>query len=214
MKRISFVGLAVFAGLSLQAATSMSGECKPTSVGLDTTLASGYGGSNLGHSVGQSFLAPTRLLRSIAVWRAAIQATNAVGMHLYIVAADSAGRPQLDQVVLDGPTLVRTDGDGVHDTEFRWTFDPLLELPGTGTYAFFLRQDPCTAYFDVIATDEPGAYPQGQAWSTQRADLLGCRLRAPADSYPDADLIFNAEFCSDAVPVQRRSWGQVKTIYR
>ena len=200
--------------VTIACGVSAGGTCDVLTVGLDTTLANNYGGSAVGRSIGQSFHAPTRQLKSIAVWRAASQAKSVIGMDLHIFETDSAGTPRMDREVLDGPTIVRNDGDGIHDTEFRWTFDPPLELPAVGTYAFFLKQDPCLAYLDVIGrTGDPLAYPDGHAWSSQRG--AGCAfVPVPPEAHPDADLIFNAEFCVDAVPVQRRSWGQVRMTYR
>ena len=213
LRLLSFLVLFAMSGANTDVAAS--GSCDAISVGLDTTLANGYGGSNIGKSVGQSFFAPTPHLASITVWRAAVEFNFTIGMDLHIFETDSLETPQMDREVLDGPTIVHSDGDGVHDTEFRWTFDPPVELPAVGTYAFFLRQDPCLGYFDVIARGgDPMAYPDGHAWESQRG--VNCALVpfAAPSSYPDADLIFKAEFCVDAVPVRHSTWGRVKTIYR
>ena len=211
---LTFGTLGILVGMLTRVAAVDGGVCSAISVGLDTTLARNSAGSAIGRSIGQSFFAPTRYLKSIAVWRVASQAQSVIGMDLHIFDTDSLGTPRMDREVLDGPTIVRNDGDGIHPTEFRWIFEPPLQLPEIGTYAFFLKQDPCLAYFDVISTGpNPTAYPNGHLWLSQRGPACAL-VPIPPESIPLADIIFNAEFCEDAVPVQRRSWGQVKTIYR
>jgi hypothetical protein len=139
-------------------------------------------------------------------------------MHLYITETDSTGYPRLlppPAIVLDGPTVVHTDGDGVHPTPFHWEFDPPVVLPRPGTYVFFLAMDPCLVYFDVLSTGEDrGLYPDGILWLSGRTG--GCDLSGQyADAFPRADLIFKIEFCRSATtPVRPTSWGKLKVNYR
>lgn len=203
----------VFVIASGFARESIAAESCATTIGIDTTLANTTGGSVVGHSIGQSFVAVCTQIRSIAVWRHASQADSRIGMHLYIVEADSAGVPQVDRVVLDGATLVNPNGDGVHATEFRWEFDPPVVLPRPGVYAFFLRQNPCLGYFDVLAT-VPSVYPDGSGWESQRNEWRNCELRGPAMKLEHGDLVFEIAFGAGITPTRSRSWGRIKSIYR
>lgn len=189
--------------------------CGLVAIELDPSQAGGFGGSYLGRCVGQSFFAPETLVTSLTVWRAAIQAGSVIGMHLFLTEADSSGSPFLDRIVLDGPTVFNLGGDGVTPTPFTWTFDPPVVLPRVGYYAFFLCQDPCHVYFDVITTPEGvGLYPDGIILQTGRS--FGCDLSSGyADEFPLADIIFRMEFCSDLpTPARPQSWGRLKQIYR
>jgi len=195
----------------LPQALAQEPPCATVTIGLEPSQAGNSGGAVLGDSPGQTFVAADTLMRSLTVWRVASQATNGIGMRLYITETDSTGFPELRRIVQNGPTIVHTDGDGVNPTPFHWAFDPPLALPKPGVYAFFLAQDPCLAHFDILTTAKgPGLYNGGNAWGSAR----GCYLTG----YPYAangDLIFQIEFCSDEVSkTASSSWGKLKLIYR
>ena len=99
-----------------------------------------------------------------------------------------------------------------------FVFDPPLELPAVGTYAFWLQRAGCDIGESTILSvfsDVSDAYPGGTYWFTRRTAGLPCFLRA-ADEFRNIDLIFEIEFCTSEgpTPAQSRSWGSLKVIYR
>jgi (2Fe-2S) ferredoxin len=206
------VGLCVAAvslGVGASAAPSR-GDCTSALVGLDPSQANNSGGALLGGGIGQTFAAGDTLIRSLTVWRVEQQST--IGMHLYIMGTDSTGKPDRSRMVQDGPTLV-VYGDGTYPAEIKWTFDPPVVLPSPGEYAFFLFQDPCLEYFDILATSVGALYPDGNAWYTGQTSQ--CAMNSNLHNLPDADYIFQVEFCHDVVtPTHKASWGKLKAIYR
>jgi hypothetical protein len=209
----AFVAAAI--ALSATQRQAAAESCTIVSVGLDTSQANNSGGAFLGEAPGQTFLARDTLIRSLTVWRVASEDTNLFGMHLYITDTDSTGMPLTDHVVLDGPTLYNPYGDGIHPIPFQWVFDPPTALPARGQYAFFLQMSPCVlGYFDLIAREsDEDLYADGHFWWTDRS--LTCALRQSLNSNPRADMIFKVEFCrTGIVPVRRKSWGEIKTMYR
>jgi len=208
---------AVVLTLSVVPAPGGAQPCSIQTVGLDTSQATTSGGAFLGEAPGQTFLARDTLTRSLTVWRMASEDTNLYGMHLYITETDSTGMPLTDHMVLDGPTLYNPYGDGIHPIPFQWVFDPPVALPRRGLYAFFLRMTPCVlGYFDVLARESAeDLYPEGHFWWTPRSANAGCVLLRAPYSNPAADMIFRMEFCSTTtVPVRRKTWGEIKVIYR
>jgi hypothetical protein len=178
-------------------------------IGLDPSQANTSGGAFLGHGIGQTFAARDTLIRSLTVWR--VEPTSTIGIHLYIVGTDSTGTPDATRIIQDGPTL-SIPGDGTYPVEFKWTFDPPVALPSPGEYAFFLFQDPCAIYFDVLGTTDSALYADGQGWGTGRSD---CVMNGDLHTASGADVIFQIEFCHDVVtPTRKASWGKLKTIYR
>jgi hypothetical protein len=195
--------------------TTADGDpCNVVTVGLHLGDTGNSGGAFLGHCPGQTFLTHDTVMRSLTVWRVPEEYFFDIGMHLYVTETDSTGFPLLNRVVVEGPTLVLF-GDGVNPTPFRWDFDPPVILPRPGTYAFFVCQDPCLVYFDVLTTAEDvGLYPDGISWCTERS--AACNLYGTwPDPFPRGDLIFQVEFCRDApTPVRGATWGEVKVLYR
>lgn len=188
------------------------GSCPTVVVGLDPAEGMSSVASYLGRSAGQTFHARDTLIRSLTVWRVASQPDFGIGMHLYITETDSTGYPLLRRVVLDGPTIVNRDGDGVNPVPFRWEFDPPFALPRRGTYAFFLAQNPCAAYFDLVAVDAD-TLPDGIIWVSGRS---GCDMSSGwAEPIRQADLVYRIEFCeTNPTPIHRSTWGRLKIIYR
>ena len=190
--------------------------CATDTIGNDLSIANWNAGSLLGSTAAQSFIARDTLLQFLRVWRVASEDSLwNIGIHLVITEADSNDIPLVRKpVVLNGPTLLIPNGDGVHPIEFKWTFDPPFALPHAGKYMFFLFQDPCAVYFDVLATHNYQVYSDGMLWASGRS---GCSVASigSGSRIPQADLVFQIGFCkADAVPTRRHSWGELKILYR
>src|SRR5881409_471447 len=137
--RLCAVALAACVSLAVLCARPARGaqSCSPESVGVDTSLADhsflGVGAID-GEGPGETFMAVDTLIRSITVWRVAVQTPNATPMKLWITEADSIGMPLIGNVVFDGPALSVPYGDGIHPIEIQYSFDPPLALPHRGRY--------------------------------------------------------------------------------
>jgi len=189
--------------------------CSPESVGVDTSLAatSTHAAAINGEGPGQTFVAVDTLIRSITVWRAAVQTPNASSMKLWITEVDSAGTPLIGQVVFAGPALSVPYGDGIHPIKIQYSFDPPITLPHRGRY-FFAVQDLCWGWFDLLVS-AVDAYADGSACRTGRSLFSGCILSYNIQRLISPDLVFSIEFCRDTTTAtHRRSWGQIKTLYR
>jgi hypothetical protein len=151
----------------------------------------------LGEAVGQTFVAPRGDLRSVTVWRYAVQESLAFGIHLLVCSVDSLDAPHPEQILLDGPTL-HEYGDGIHHTPFQYILDPPLHL-ASGSYCIFFKVDPCDAWSDLLTTNR-GAYASGSEWRTSR-NLLNCALRPSPNQHPDWDLVFSVDVDTTGVEV-------------
>ena len=201
------LGLEAIQGPTLLAATA---DCSATAVGVDTSLAHDKSGVVFGEALGQTFVAPETLIKSITVWRTAIQDTNHAGIKLYITETDSTGYPRATSVILDGPIVVVPYGDGVHPVRFDFVFDPPFALPRKGQYCLAVQARPCDATWNLVASRQD-PYPGGHLWVFGRST---CFLRTSPTPYSFADLGFEVAFCGVPTPVQRATWGKIKTIYR
>ena len=186
------------------------GSCYPTVIGIDTSCVNNSTGVFLGEAIGQTFKVAELPIRRITVWRVSVEDTNVFGIHLFILRTDSLSRPDVRPLLLDGPTLVVPYGDGEHHVRFDFVFDPPYQLPEPGTYCIALQASPCYGVWDLVA-DSDGHYPDGSLWHFSRSD---CFLRDFPLNHPDADLIFEVEFCNMVTPTRRTTWGQLKTLYR
>lgn len=183
----------------------------------DTTGWNTLRGVFLGRAVGQTFLAPETLLKQVTVWRPPnYQAV--IGAHLFITGVDTTQvppRPDVDQLLLDGPTVLVHDSDPPGQLiPMQFVIDPPLVLPRRGTYAFFLQAEEChqAEAFRVIANDL-NPYPGGSNWLTGRADAP-CFLGDVEGGDP-ADIVFDVVFCrSTMTGALRQSWGKTKAKYR
>ena len=191
--------------------------CVQDTIGIDPSIADNAGGDALGESVGQTFYAADTLMTFLRVWRVENQQNNIIGMHLYITMTLPSGEPDMNGVLVDGPTLVNQFGDGVHPIEFEWQWDPPLALPHRGEYTFFLGQDPCIGYWDILTKTGTIFYPDGEfVWTPRSSDcrlspLMQGRIRHNAQD----DCVFQIGFCHDAATTQRRrTWGELKMLYR
>src|SRR5262245_29679285 len=202
-----------FTTIVLGAKDATSKDCSSPSVGVDTAKAESVGISTYwGIAIGETFLAPTREINSITVWRVREEDSLSFGLHLYLCNVDSIGAPLTQSLLLDGRTINVPLGDGIHPLPFRFDFDPPFALPAPGRFAFFIRVDPCYAWSDFLVDADDG-YKDGSVWKTGRS-LSDCLLRPISNQYPQLDLVFNIEFCDLATPVRKSSWGRLKAIYR
>lgn len=186
-------------------------NCAVRSIGVDATSANSWAAIAFGGAVGQTFAATDPVIRSITVWRTAIQDTNHAALQVYIMETDSTGRP--DGVIREGPRVYVPYGDGIHPVRFDFVLDPPLVLPDRGTYAFSIASRPCGASVNIVASGvDP--YPGGNLWASGRNT---CVLRGHISSYPAADLAFEITFCEDlstgiVVPrfAAEATYGQVR----
>lgn len=193
--------------------------CTAVHVKLDPSLWHNYtAGTFLGEAVGQSFRAEDTVITKLTVWRPPNR-PNVLGVHLFITAVDTTLTPPLPDthaILLDGPTLHVYDSDPPGDfVELAFVIDPPLHLSHPGIYAFFLQTEDCNqGEFDIIGSDQ-NPYPYGIAWQTGRVSYP-CYLRGVAGGGDNYDLLFDIEFCrpDQVTPVLKRSWGQIKSIYR
>ena len=196
-------------------------SCEPQVVGLDTTFANSIVVPFFGRAWGQVFLAPDTLVKSITVWRRyhLEGVINLDPMHLYITKVDSTGRPLVEEVLLDGPSIViSTVGDGMTNDKVQYSFDPPFSLPEPGRYFFAIKEEWCDAHF-ILLSDSLDSYPDGKAWRIEPINFLceglGCCASGLGVNF---DLIFEVEFCllpTTDVPFPKEdSWGKIKADYR
>jgi hypothetical protein len=204
------VATAIFAGVDNVAAA----PCDFVSIGVDTSEASSRFPMRCGEAPGETFTAIDTLISSISVWRDAREALYKGGYRLWITMVDVVGRPQRTQTLFASPIMTFPSADTSHPTKMQFPFDPPFVLPGPGEY-FFAVQDYCGAPSDLLDTPSD-SYAGGDEWRTSITCLDGCSfLGNPNDHFPSYDLIFTVEFCrSDATPVRRKTWGELKVIYR
>lgn len=212
---VGLVG-AAFIVVAHQAPSVCADTCTFVSVvGVDTSQAdhNSHVGVRCGEAPGETFVATDTLVRSITVWRAAIETPHDGGFKLWITKVDSAGIPQRDQAVLEGPVKYFPLGDGVHPIKMQFSFDPPFALPAPGRY-FFAVQDYCGTTWDLLVNLED-AYPDGSLWRGAITCFDGCGYLGNPDIITSWDLIFAIEFCKEIpTPVRTTSWGRLKTIYR
>ena len=194
-----------------------SAQCVHIETIVSPDSSNNSGSVFLGEALGQTFVADETLIESITVWRVAWQANRVYGMRIYVLPVDSLGVPDANNVILTGPTVFHTDGDGVSPTAFEWAFDPPLSLPRPGTYEFAVQSDPCYGIWDILSVDGRtngrDDYPSGYAWAHSRSDEP-CFLRSQPDPYPATDLCFKIRYSGGITPIRQSSWGQIKVLYR
>ena len=202
---------------TLQPPFATAQVCLADTIGIGSSLADGSGGAVFGEAPGQTFYATDTLMTFLRAWRVAAEDSNVIGMRLHLMTTLQSGVPNLSNILVDGPTLVRRFGDGINPIEFMWRWDPPLVLPGRGLYAWFLTQDPCSGLWDILAKSDGAYYLQGDAWYTPRSN---CVIDPPTMQprlrhFPNADFVFQVGFCRDATTSVRRSnWGALKMLYR
>jgi hypothetical protein len=183
---------------------------------LDPSIWNTSRTSDLGSAIGQTFLAEDTVITRVTVWRPPNN-RSVVGAHLYITGVDANGRPDVGQILLDGPTLTVFDSAPPGQfIELSFLLDPPLALPSPGTYAFFLQNAGClTAAAWQIVASNANPYPSGMHWLTGRVDNSPCHLRAVIGGEDNTDLLFDIEFCSSGITSSHaKSWGSLKVIYR
>ena len=188
----------------------------PVHIRLDPLIWNTARDSFLGRAVGQTFFASDTIISRITVWRPPGM-TSVWGAHIFLTGTSADGRPDVNQVFLDGQTLAVFDSDPPGQMiEMPFTFDPPVTLPRPGTYAFFLQGANCTpGSVWYIAASNLNPYHDGSYWLTGRVDSSPCHLRAVDGGSDVVDLLFDIEFCSSgATATSVRSWGELKVIYR
>jgi hypothetical protein len=211
------VGLfVVAASMAPPQAIAADPECAPFHIRLDPSIWNTSRSPIGATALGQTFLANDTLITKITVWRPA-NTPSVWGAHLYVTGTNVSGRPDVQQILLDGPTVI------VHDSsppgsiiEMPFVLDPPVRLPRPGVYAFFLQPEGCTpgAVWMILANDAD-PYPYGLYWITGRVDNPPCHLRAVDGGSNNTDLLFDIQFCSTAATTVRTGpWGRLKVIYR
>ncbi|HET9328428.1 MAG TPA: hypothetical protein VFQ05_16800 [Candidatus Eisenbacteria bacterium] len=200
----------------LLAPLAQAGDCQRIESGVDPGLANNYGDVIFGEAIGQTFRADGRLIESITVWRVPYQDVNAFGMHVFVTATDSLGRPDETRILASGPEVFHPNGDGVNPTEFEFVFDPPLALPNLGKYYFAIQSTPCYGTWRLLGVVGIDHYPEGYTWLNGKTDPELCPYLNPLArrSNPNADLCFRIRYCDFATPTKRSSWGELKVIYR
>jgi hypothetical protein len=201
-----------------QVVTPAAAQCRTLEAGVPPDSSNNSGGVFLGEALGQTFHADHTLIQSISVWRVPWQAHYVYGIRVFLVPTDSVGVPDVRNMLLAGPTVFHTDGDGVNPTEFEFVFDPPFRLPKTGEYEFAVQSDPCEGIWDILGsdgrTDGRDYYTGGYAWVHSRSTDPDCHLRTRPSPSPATDLCFRVRYCDQGTPVRRNSWGSLKIIYR
>jgi hypothetical protein len=198
---------------------AIASDCVRDTVGLPLALGNNERGTLLGGAIGQTFRAVDTVITRITVWRPAND-VDWVGTHLFVTTVETAEtppRPITQGILQDGPSVYVHDDSANPGQPIRMDFviDPPLRLPSPGLYAFFLRRDGCDLGETRIVASTANPYPDGIYWVTGTVAYLSCYLRSVVGGGDNDDLIFEIEFCRDATtPMSRRTWGQVKILYR
>ena len=198
---------------ALSAATAAGDSCRVGTVGVPPSVADIAVTAYETRGFGQVFAAPETLVRAITIWRPALPDTDWLPRQVIITEVDSTGQPDVFRILLHGPVLVRLAGDGVHPVEYRFVFEPPLELPRRGRFfADFIVADCFGAIQLLASTADP--YADGQAWFTF-GNRYACGYPThPTDEGASIDLAFKVEFCEGTTDSRSKSWGQIKLIYR
>jgi hypothetical protein len=210
------VGSVATMTVAVPCAEAADPQCIPFHVRLDLSIWNTSRPADLGRSIAQTFLAEDTLITGITVWLPPDHPT-AFGAHLYVTDVDETnGRPNTDQILLDGPTVhVNNDVPPGQFIEMPFVLDPPLALPRPGMYAFFLRTEFCSPASWSIVASNANPYPYGLYWLTGRVDNPPCHLRPVAGGENNTDLLFDIEFCTTRVPAARAgTWGELKVLYR
>lgn len=201
-------------------ATSASrSECVPVFAGLDTSMRTGSVPGDLGAAQGQTFVALDTVVTQITVWRPKGN-RSVIGADLFVTRVDSSfspPRPNTRAILLVGPTIHQYDSEPPGQyIPMRFPIDPPLVLPGAGQYAFLVRPEGCffgAAWYIITSVHNP--YPDGLQWVTGRVSQPPCYLRPVVGGSDSTDIIFEIEYCRDVMtPTKRRTWGELKILYR
>jgi hypothetical protein len=190
-------------------------DCVPSHLRLDPAIANTSRSPFAGKALGQTFFASDTIVSRITVWRPPNN-RSVIGAHLYVTGVNSNLRPDVSQMLLDGPTINVFDSDPPGQIiEMSFPLDPPLLLPGRGTYAFFVQAAGChqAAAWQILA-NQSDPYADGLYWITGSVSSP-CHLRPVDGGSNDTDLLFDIEFCGQhATRLIRGTWGTVKVIYR
>ena len=156
-----------------------------------------------GEADGQTFEALTRKIRRVTVWRPAYQDTFYADLHMYLFATDSLGTPIRNP--LSESRITVPFGDGIHPVRMDFNLDPPWVLPSLGKYAIAFQPRDC-GFMTLLASDRPGAFDQGILWGSNRTWPYYYVGRFTG--YPDADLVFEIEFCQSTICATADEGGQ------
>jgi hypothetical protein len=87
-------------------------------------------------------------------------------------------------------------------------------LPGSGKYFFDINDAQCIGGVIWLVSNSKNPYPDGQEWGTGVSTCDSTGTGGPSGIPGPIDLVFDVTFCGSSTPVQTRTWGQIKTIYR
>lgn len=201
------------------ASTQVEAEAVPCqggaidSIALTVQFANSGNAAFNGRSLAQTFVASDSLLSSVTVWRAADPNAHINPMHLYLCGVDSTGRPDTQNILLDGPTIVCAC-QGNEPMPVRFELSTPLGLVRSHSYCFAIKEDSdnCFGGFG-LAVDSLDDFANGSAWEIHATP--NCHgLGLSTFELQGNDLAFVLEFCSDAVPTRSGTWGRAKEMYR
>ena len=197
------------------AASGTAPVCSPVRVGLDTTQANTYLVFYTGRSYGQTFTTGDTLIESITSWRGSPTPVDNTPLRLFITEVDSAGKPDVFHIVNSSAVIVVPPGDSVHATPGVFAFSPPLALPHRGMFCFVVHDDLYCSDAEPLLGSTLDPYPNGRAWKFT-ADAYCENLGPPfgGQGGETDDMIFAIEFCDTSTPTLRRTWGELKALYR
>ena len=168
-----------------------------------------------GRGYGQTFTASDTLIESITIWRGAPDNLDTTPFRMFITEVDSVGTPDVFRIVNSDAAVAFPLGDGVHATPGTWAYSPPLALPHRGMFCFAVHDDLYCLDAAPFSASRTDPYSDGRAWKFTpgySCNTLGPPFTELADS--NIDLIFTINFCDSSTPVRRRTWGELKTLYR
>jgi hypothetical protein len=188
------------------------GGCLATAItGLDVTHSDGVQFIRLSRALGQVFVAPDTLVRTVSVWLPDIRLVLTTPMHLYLYRADLEGQPVMEAPVADGGSLDTGDLDGDGAARFTYRFDPPAMLPAPGRYALVLVPDRCGVI--PVLTDSSDEFADGDLWDLGQRHCGG-PVTSVNSRVATAHMVFRVEFCDGGTSTAGRTWGELKARYR
>ena len=188
--------------------------CIQVHVAVDTSLADTTLKLIDGRGCGQVVMAQDTVVNSVTFWLRARVPVFTYSAILYVTPVDSLGTPDVSRVLYTSPRQTGTIGGASYLEAVKVAIAPPLILPGSGSYYFNISEASCLGTF-LVAGHHGDAYGGGIAWKTGTTLCLDNGPGGPTGPDPNMDFIFDVEFCdTHSTPVLRRSWGEIKQIYR
>jgi hypothetical protein len=136
---LGFIALRICCNSLGPRASLAQGACFDYSLSLRPTVIAGSRFAFSGEWIGETFQARDTVITGMTFWRPATD-RSAIGAHLWIAAVDSSfspPRPNVSEILLDGPTVTVYDSNPPGQTiEMPFVIDPPLALPRRGQYAW------------------------------------------------------------------------------